>query len=1197
MRTAPALALCCSQMQPLPSTRRLSDRYLLLEPIGRGGVGEVYKGWQQALERPVAIKLLRAELTRNSAVVARFEQEARAASRLNHPNVVTVYDVGEAEDGTRFLVMELLEGETLAALIARKGSLPAEVALAIGRQIARGMGAGQGVGLVHRDLKPENIFLVGGRKVKILDFGLATLLEPGERTPTPSDPRLSRANGLPDDPRETFSLDGPVAPALLRDSGRLTLPGARMGTPRYTSPEQALGWEADHRSDLYGFGCILFEMLTGRTPFLGPSSADYLHQHIHVQPPSVTDVTPTVARPIARVVDRLLSKSPSARFADWASVSEALRRIDSPDAAEPAAAANADEGVRPSEPYRFLNPFTYNTRSIFFGREGDARRFRALWEDPDRPPLLFLIGASGVGKSSFIGARLLPGMRDTGHKVLRVVASARPLDAVATAASRELSRMNEGLPRGAGLTEILDRLAQVSGRPVAVLIDQLEELFTLGDAADAVAFQFGLASVATGGDGRIRFVLSLREEFLGALLRTLHPMPLDELARTFPLPPLGPDDLAEALEGPGAEGLPVSYAPFTFEPGLVSEIVNDLVSDAYGEVAPRVQAIGARLWAMVRDEPQPVITRQHYRERLGGSRGILARILDEAISDLEARDRGVAKEILRALTHLPGSPTSRPAPESALVGHAADRERRTNVLRRLESRWRVLQGYTDPRWPEERTFRIAHEALVARIQQYGEEGTSQNRARQLFHHGFSLWMQGGQRDDDLLSEQHFAEVQGAIEDLVLRSPEERAFYTACLRVNAEAWTRRVEEERTARIRRVLQFALSPALLLGAGVLLGQAPVDFQSLRALRLRANSALHIEGGSFSGERFLGADLAGLNLTGSSLAGADLRGSKLIGTVLTGGSLRKAQLESADLSGADLRGADLTGAGLWGARLVATDLSGANVDAWREGADFSGAIFDLKTRWGEGGPPQGALGPGGHADGVQASEIDLTGADLTGLSATGASMTRTHLDRATLDLAVLDRADLAGASLRGATLTETSLTEARLVGADLGDARLERAELSGADLERANLCGADLSASLGLDQASLKGAVGDARTRLPPSVDPAERGMILLSTAGSGFGLQLSGANLRGAVAPGLTLRSADLSAADLRDVDLRGADLENANLAAANLERANLAGARLCGADLSGAELSEAHFEGAISCEATRWPADRPPQGLAP
>ncbi|CAN0458704.1 unnamed protein product, partial [Ectocarpus fasciculatus] len=162
----------------------------------------------------------------------------------------------------------------------------------------------------------------------------------------------------------------------------------------------------------------------------------------------------------------------------------------------------------------------------------------------------------------------------------------------------------------------------------------------------------------------------------------------------------------------------------------------------------------------------------------GGARGILARLLDEAISDLELADQGVVKELLRALTHLPGSQTSRPAPESELIGHA-DRDRRVAVLRRLENRWRVIQGFTDPRWPLERTYRITHEALVARIQQYGEEGSARDRARQIFHHGLTLWLQGGKSGEDLLPEHHFDAVQRHIEDLVLRTPDERQFYEGC----------------------------------------------------------------------------------------------------------------------------------------------------------------------------------------------------------------------------------------------------------------------------------------------------------------------------------------------------------------------------------------------------------------------------------
>ena len=169
--------------------QQLSDRYEIIQPIGRGGVGEVYEGRQLALDRPVAIKVLRPELTRNATAVARFEREARTTCRLHHPNVVTVFDVGVSEDGRRFLIMELLQGNTLAHRLREKPKLTYPETLSIARQIVRGMGAGQGVGLVHRDLKPENIFLVDGNHVKILDFGLATLLN--QETP------FSNADGAP----------------------------------------------------------------------------------------------------------------------------------------------------------------------------------------------------------------------------------------------------------------------------------------------------------------------------------------------------------------------------------------------------------------------------------------------------------------------------------------------------------------------------------------------------------------------------------------------------------------------------------------------------------------------------------------------------------------------------------------------------------------------------------------------------------------------------------------------------------------------------------------------------------------------------------------------------------------------------------------------------------------------------------------
>jgi serine/threonine protein kinase len=257
--------------------RRLSERYSVADRIGRGGVGDVYKGWQEALDRPVAIKVLRAEFTRNAQAMRRFEREARTTSRLRHPNVVTVFDVGLADDGTRFLVMELLEGTPLAKLLAEKAPLPIGDALAIARQIVRGMSAGEGVGLVHRDLKPENIFLERDLQVKILDFGLATLLD------TRTDPELENPRSLGQPPHLPNPLDsGTVA---LEEEPKVETPPRRheahavMGHTPVHAAGGVLGWGI--RSDLYALDASVRDA-DGTHTVPGPRSGR-LRQHLHAR--------------------------------------------------------------------------------------------------------------------------------------------------------------------------------------------------------------------------------------------------------------------------------------------------------------------------------------------------------------------------------------------------------------------------------------------------------------------------------------------------------------------------------------------------------------------------------------------------------------------------------------------------------------------------------------------------------------------------------------------------------------------------------------------------------------------------------------------------------------------------------------------------------------------------------------------------
>jgi predicted ATPase len=405
--------------------------YEILSSLGAGGMGKVYRARDTRLGRELAIKVLSGHLSASREHLARFEQEARSASALNHPNIVTIYEIGAASS-THFIAMELVEGRTLTELLA-SGFMPLQKALQLAAQAADGLAKAHEAGIVHRDLKPENLMVTGDGLVKILDFGLAK----------------------PPRPQEDFS-DSPTV------AGPETRPGTIMGTVGYMSPEQASGLASDFRSDQFSFGAVLYQMLTRKRAFHRPTEAETLAALLRDQPASIASLNPEAPAPLCWVVERCLAKEPAKRYSSTSDLARDLAEIRD----RLSEAPHKSLETRPSD--------LPAPRTVIVGREAEVAAAKGLLLR-EGVRLVTVTGPGGIGKTRLTLEVARQSMAEFPGGVYFV-----PLSAVSdpglipSVIARTLGvKETEGRAPLETLTEFFENSVR---RPLLLLLDNFEQL-------------------------------------------------------------------------------------------------------------------------------------------------------------------------------------------------------------------------------------------------------------------------------------------------------------------------------------------------------------------------------------------------------------------------------------------------------------------------------------------------------------------------------------------------------------------------------------------------------------------------------------------------------------------------------------------------------------------------------------------------
>jgi serine/threonine protein kinase/formylglycine-generating enzyme required for sulfatase activity len=773
------------------------DEYRLVQPLGSGRMGVVYLAHDELLDRHVAVKFIP---TIDDDALARFVVEARAAARLQHPNVATLYRVGQLEDRP-YLIYEYVRGTSLDKV---PRPIPADQVLRIAIDLTRGLAAAHRRGVLHRDIKPGNAILAETGEAKLLDFGVAKLVESAVAdSRARATPRPFTAPAAPADP--TGPDDGRLSASDEEALADLTQ-GQLLGTPYFMSPE---AWRrgASERSDLFSLGLVLYELLAGKGPFRDVPLPELPRAVLERDARPLRSVAPAVPEALATVVDRCLRRDPAERFASADHLLAALEAL---------RPSRAGTRVPEGNPYRGLRPFEPEHRAVFFGRQ------RAMTAALDRlrvERFLLVTGDSGVGKSSLCAAGILPIAIDGGLEdgrawsVARMVPGRRPALALAAAlhpvlrggdtGEHELERAIRADPAALGR---LVRKRQREHDGLLLYVDQLEELATIADPAEAAATAEAIA-VLSGGVPGVRVLATARSDFLSRLEAL--PGFSGRVSRAlFLLAPLGADEIREAVVGPAA----VKNVRFADE-ATVDTLVASTVA-AQGAM-PLLQFALAELWER-RDADAGVIPATALAE-LGGVDGALSRHADNLVAALLPGERAAARAVmLRLVTE---DRTRARRLEDELVTSPQARAALDALVR---GRLVVVGDSVDGP-----TYEIAHEALLAgwaTLSRWLAEAAETRVVQLRVEAAAREWRGKGQRKDLLWGARQLAETAAVPADQL--TGREREFLAASRRASSRArWVRRA--------------AIVGVLVAGAGVWIG-AQIRTRVLRDRAIEADLAI---------------------------------------------------------------------------------------------------------------------------------------------------------------------------------------------------------------------------------------------------------------------------------------------------------------------------------------------------------------------